>query len=228
MEMQQIIEMLARMDANRKIDKEEMTENMDANQAKAGKTLKETLAKMEVDRKADKKQMLVEMKANQTRMDANMGSMKAELKSTIKDMKINGEEAMACQETVEERLEEEKPASMELKPEVADEEVPLEDAIVMPVREPRKRHRDRRHLAAQCRQKKEQKRTQRKDGYRKNLVIARRAAVAWRRINVFRKILTHGYCGLQKEVTAARMRITCCAGHGHKGRNKEIVQRETA
>jgi hypothetical protein len=89
---------------------------------------------------------------------------------------------------MEARLEEEKPASMEMKPEVADEEVPLEDAVVMPVGEPRKRRRDRQHLAAQRRQKKEQKRTQRKDGCRKNLVAARRAAVAWRRINIFRKI----------------------------------------
>jgi hypothetical protein len=31
-----------------------MTEKMDANQAKADKTLKETLAKMEADRKTDK------------------------------------------------------------------------------------------------------------------------------------------------------------------------------
>jgi hypothetical protein len=63
----------------------------------------------------------------------------------------------ACQETMEARLEEEKPASMEMKPEVADEEVPLEDAVEMPVGEPRKRRRDqRRNLAAVRRQKKEQ------------------------------------------------------------------------
>jgi hypothetical protein len=59
------------------------------------------------------------------------------------------------------------------------------------------------------------------------LVAARRAGVAWRRINAVRKILTHGYSGLRKEVTAAGMRITRCAGHGHKGRNKDDVKRET-
>jgi hypothetical protein len=99
--------------------------------------------------------------------------------------------------------------------------------IFRPVGEPRKRRRDRRHLAAQRRQKKEQKRTQRKDGCQKNMVAARRAAVAWRRINVFRKILTHRYCGLRKEVTAARVRITRCAGHRRKRQNKDDAERET-
>jgi hypothetical protein len=60
-------------------------------------------------------------------------------------------ETMACQETMEARLKKGKPTSMELKPEMADE-VPLEDAVLMPVGEPRKMRRDR-HLAAQRRQK---------------------------------------------------------------------------
>jgi hypothetical protein len=46
-------------------------------------------------------------------------------------------------------------------------------------------------------------------------------------MNILRKILTHGYCGLRKEVTAAGMRITRCAGHEPKGRNKDDVKRET-
>jgi hypothetical protein len=153
-------------------------------------------------------------------------------KSATKDLKINGEEMMTCQETTEARLQGE-PSSVDMTSEVAHEqEVPLEDAIVMPVGEPRKGLRDRRHLAAGSRQKKEQKRTQKKDVCQKNLVIAHRgttrhAAVAWRRINVFRKIMTHGYCGLRKEVTAAGMKITRCAGHRRKGQNKDDVERET-
>jgi hypothetical protein len=123
---------------------------------------------------------------------------------------------------------------------VVHQEVPGEDAAVMPVGEPRKRRRDRRNLAARRRQKeqdrdldarrrrkKEQKRTQRKDGCRKNLVAARRAAVAWRKINVFRKILTHGFCELRKEVTAARMKNMRCSGHRHKRQNKNNDERET-
>jgi hypothetical protein len=54
------------------------------------------------------------------------------------------------------RLETEEPASVDMTPEVAhDQEVPVEDAVVMPVGEPRKRRRDQRHLVAQRRQKEE-------------------------------------------------------------------------
>jgi hypothetical protein len=53
------------------------------------------------------------------------------------------EETMSCQEKTEARLEEEELASVEMVPEVADEEVLKEDATVVPVGEPRKRRRDR-------------------------------------------------------------------------------------
>jgi hypothetical protein len=71
-------------------------------------------------------------------------------------MKFNREETMACQGNMEARLEaEDKPASVDTTPDVArDQEVPVEDAEVMPVGEPKKRHRDRRHLATVRRQKK--------------------------------------------------------------------------
>jgi hypothetical protein len=164
-------------------------------------------------------EMLKILLVNQARMEAEDKAWREEMEARRNAWR---KETMTCQEKTEVRLEEE-PTSVEMKPEVAHEEVPLEDAEVMPGGEPRKRRWDRRHLAAQRRQKKEQKRTQRKDGCRNNLVAARRAAVAWRRINVFRKILTHGFCGLRKEVTAAGIRITRCSGHRRKGRNKGIV-----
>jgi hypothetical protein len=93
---------------------------------------------------------------------------------------------MASQETMEACLECKEPASVEMNPEVADKEVPLEDAVVMPVKEPRNRRRDRRNLAAGRRQKeqdrnlearrrwKQQRRTQSKNRCRRNLVAARR------------------------------------------------------
>jgi hypothetical protein len=117
------------------MDKQEMMEMMEMMKA----MLAETLAKWEAERKADREER---MKAN---MDACMAG--------IKD---NQEETTACQETMEARLEKETPASEDMTPEVAHEqEVPLEDAEVMPVGEPRKRRRDqRRNLAAVCRQKK--------------------------------------------------------------------------
>jgi hypothetical protein len=53
--------------------------------------------------------------------------------------------------------------------------------------------------------------------------VSCRATVAWRGRNILRKTLTHGHCESKKKVTAAAVRITRCAGHGRKGRNKEIV-----
>jgi hypothetical protein len=173
MEMQQIIEMLARMDAS-----------MKANQEKAD--------------------------AHQRRMDA-MHKKMARMDAWLTDTNDNRQETMACQEKTEARLEEEEPTSADMKTSqestdadiektepdsgmmqsvVEHQEVPREDATVMPVGEPRKRRRDR-NLDAR-RRRKQQERAQIKDGCRKNLFAARRAAVAWRKTNVFRKILTHG------------------------------------
>jgi hypothetical protein len=142
------------------------------------------------------------MKTNQARMDANMGSMKAELKSAIENLKTNQEETMACQGNMEACLEVEEPASKDRTPEVAhDEEIPKEDAVVMPVAKPRKRRRDRRNLAAVRRQKeqdqnlvsrrrrKEQTRAQKRDGCRRNLVAAHRGT-------------TREYCESRKNLTA--------------------------
>jgi hypothetical protein len=175
------------------------------------------LAKMDTD----KEQMLSEMKTNQemtARMDAKIGSMKAELKSAIEDLKTFGEETMACQEKTEARLQEEA-ASQDMTPEVAHEEIPGEDTVDMPGGEPRKRRRDRRHLAAVRRQKKEQdqnldarrrrkeqKRAQKKDGSRRNLVVARRGTT--RRVQVARRNFSSTkdtiweYCESRKDLAA--------------------------
>jgi hypothetical protein len=113
-----------------------------------------------------------------------------------------------------------------MKLEVArEQEVPREDAVDMPVWQPRKRRRDRRHLAAVCRQKKEQdqnldarrrrkeqKWAQKKDGCWRNLVAARRGTT--RRVQVARrnfsstKDTTREYCGSRKGLVAALRRAT--------------------
>jgi hypothetical protein len=90
------------------------------------------------------KTMLVSMEAHQTRMDARQRRMDAGSKAWREEIEASRnawrKETMACQEDNEARLEEEKPASENMTPEVAHEQkVPLEDAIVMPVGEPRKR-----------------------------------------------------------------------------------------
>jgi hypothetical protein len=48
----------------------------------------------------------------------------------------------------------------------------------------------------------------------------RRARVAWRKRNIFRKYATQRNCGPRKEVTATGMKITRCAGHRSMGQNK--------
>jgi hypothetical protein len=193
-------------DADRKADKEEMLAEIKADR-KADK--EEMLAEIKADRKADKEEMLAAINANEemtARMDAKIGSMHDELKSTIeegikdamqsmqaalksaiKEAKFNREETMACQGNMGAHLEEVKPASVDTTPEVADDrEIPVEDAEVWSVAEPRKRRWDGQNLVAVRRQKKndrvldarcrgkEQGRAQRKNGRLKNLVAARR------------------------------------------------------
>jgi hypothetical protein len=96
-------------------------------------------------------EMLAEFEANiMARLDAHQSRMDAihkEMMAWLTDTNDNGEETVACQEKMEARLEEEKPASMEMKPEVAQEEVPREDTAVMPVRGLRKQRRGRKQAA---------------------------------------------------------------------------------
>jgi hypothetical protein len=101
--------------------------------------------------------LLKKMDAYQTqflsRLDADRQTEQRELKEIMKMMDTSHKEMvaetkpetemMACQE-MEEHLEEEELTSVDRKPEVAQQrEVPVEDAEVLPVREPKKkRHRD--------------------------------------------------------------------------------------
>jgi hypothetical protein len=148
------------------------------------------------------------MDANQAKANADrkayredLKEMRTIIKAWSSDLEADGEnrkETMACQEKTEARLEEDKPASVDRTPEVTQEqEVSREDAVDMPVGEPRKRRRDRRNLAAVRRQKKkdqnldarrrkkEQKRTLRKNGCGRNLFAARRGTT--RRVQVARR-----------------------------------------
>jgi hypothetical protein len=92
--------------------------------------------------------------------------MEANMDACMADMKYNRKETMAYQEKTEALLQD-KPASVDMTSEVAHEqEVPMEDALEMPVGEPRKRRRNERHLAAQSRQKKEEEWSQSRNGCR--------------------------------------------------------------
>jgi hypothetical protein len=123
-----------------------------------------------------------------------------------------------------------------MEPEVAHEEVPLGHAARMPVGEPRKRRRDR-NLDAR-RRRKQQERTQNKDGCRKDLVAnrkgtTRRARVVWRKRNILRKSWTQRNCGLRKEVTAAGIKVSrragvarCKSNFVRKYPTRDIVEQE--
>jgi hypothetical protein len=107
--------------------------------------LYENQAKAGTDIEAWRKEMAAETEAIKVRMRAireNMGTSHMEMVAVIEPGRST--ETIAYQE-MEAHLEEEKePTSVYRKPEVAQQqEVPVEDAEVMPVEEPKKkRHRD--------------------------------------------------------------------------------------
>jgi hypothetical protein len=205
--MEMLKTMTARMEANNKVWREEMETRRNA-------WRKETTACQDA--------MGTNLKY--TYMQGRMNDGHKEMMAWLKDLKLKKEETMACQEKTEARLQGE-PTSEDMTPEVSHKQVvPLVNAVVMPVGEPRKRSRDQRHLAAQRRQKKEEERTQSKNGRRKNLVAARRGTtrrvtVAWRKRNILRTSWTQRNCGLQKKVTAAGIKVTRRAGVARRKSN---------
>jgi hypothetical protein len=149
------------MEAKRKEDKEELLAKLDAD----GKTShKELLAKMEAAQEkadADRAQMQEMMKmlqAYQAKTKAVLPAIQVTETSRKEpaaafepETEVN---TMACQQ-MEAHHEEEKPVSVDMKPEAAQqEEVPLEDAEVMLVGEPKKKRCRDRKLASQHRRQK--------------------------------------------------------------------------
>jgi hypothetical protein len=106
--------------------------------------------------------LLKEMRAWREMVAAGTEAMRDNTGASHEEMEIGRkpeteEGTMACQETEARPEEEKKPTSSDRKPEAAEEEIPEEDAEVMPVGEPKKkRRRDRNQL-------KMKKRTQEKD-----------------------------------------------------------------
>jgi hypothetical protein len=105
---------LSKMEANRKKENDEMEADH-----------KELLARLEDDRQAKRRFMKEMMQM----MDTSYKEIMAEIKPG------RNMETIACQE-MEAHPEEEKPASVDMKSEAAEREVPVQDATVMPVREP--------------------------------------------------------------------------------------------
>jgi hypothetical protein len=95
------------------------------------------------------------------------------------------------------------------------QEIPKEDATVMPVRGLRKQRRDRNPAAG--RRQKPKRRIRASCEPRRRLTVAskkitRCATVAWRKRNIFRKIVTQGNCGPRSKLTAAGIKMTRHAG----------------
>jgi hypothetical protein len=135
---------------------------------------------MEANEKAHReamKEMLDAYREQTKEMKPATQSMRSEIADTREEMMAYQRETEAC-------LEGEEPTSVDMEPDAAYQEVPREDAEMMPVGGPRKWRKDRNSDAR--RQGKPKERTQGKDGCRKKLVAARRgttrnAAAARRR-----------------------------------------------
>jgi hypothetical protein len=174
------------------------------------KTMMDNQAKADANNKA----MLAEMQE----MKAMHKKMMARMDAWLMDTNDNREETTACQETMEARLEVEEPASVDMTPEVADEEVPSKNAEVMAAGGPKKRRRDRRHLAAGRRQKKQQDLVAARRG------TTRRAAVARRRRILFTKDTTRKLHGPRKRLVAARRGTTRRAKVAWQKRNQRLYE----
>jgi FtsZ-binding cell division protein ZapB len=120
--------LLAKFDADRKTDREEFLARLEADMQANMEAWREELAARREMMDADTKAWQEKIAAMRNkRMDASHKEMVAESKPKM-DVKT-----ISCQE-MEARPEERKPTSVDTKPEVAQkEEVPVQDATVMPV-----------------------------------------------------------------------------------------------
>jgi hypothetical protein len=214
MESQQMMELLldmkARLDENAKTQRKD-TKNMQENiQENLKKTMKAMMTRMEEDSKAWREKMKAEREADREQSKADVEQMQAEME----------ERRTVTQAKTDKKLKELTEPSQEMMQSAEEhQEVPREEAAVIPVRGRKRRHRGQKEAAGRHGEPKEL--TRGDCGSQKKLAAAcrkasRRATVAWCKRNVFRKSWTHGNCGPRK-VAAARKKVTHCAGHRCKG-----------
>jgi hypothetical protein len=158
-------------------------------------------------------------------MDANIKAYHEEMMAMVD---AYHERMMACLRKTEADTEKTEPDPGMMQSVEEHQEIPKEEAALMPVGGLRKRRRDR-NLATGCHQK-PKGRIQASCESRSRLTVAgkkmtRRAAVAWHKRNVFRKIGTQGICGLRKRLTAAGINMTC---HARVAWHRENFVRKTA
>jgi hypothetical protein len=207
--------MLARM-------QERMNANMKTMQEKADADREQMLAKMNANTKA----MREDIKSGEVEMRSIVGHIEEKMNAWMANMNDGRKERTACHEATEADTEktEHNPVMMQSIGE--HQEVPKEEAAVMPVGGLRKRRRDR-NLAAGRRQK-PKRRIQASCESRRRLTVTgrkmtRHARVAWRRKSDVRKIRTQENCGPRKELAAGRKMTHCAKVARRKGsivRNK--------
>jgi chromosome segregation ATPase len=223
MDTQQMMELLldmktslARLDENAKTSQQgmlAMNEKMETYQAKLdanredSKTHREESKAWREDMKAtlatkeDRQEMIQEMRADREQRKADMEEILAKME----------ERMTATQAKTDVKLKElTEPREEMMQSAEEHQEVPREDAVVIPVRGRKRRHRGQKQAAGRHGEPKEFNRGV--CGSRKKLAAAcrkasRRATVALRKRNVFRKSWTHRNCGLRKEVTASRKKV---------------------
>jgi hypothetical protein len=147
--------------------------------------MQEIVVEMKADRDAHVQEIVAKIDANQNKMEATVHSIRS-------DRKIQ------CR----------------IENEVERREVPTEEASVKSSGITKKRHRGRHIAAGRRREPKEL--TQRDWGSRGKLAaacrkVSRRAAVAWRKRNIFKTIRTRGNGGSRRKSSVAGRKITRCA-----------------
>jgi ElaB/YqjD/DUF883 family membrane-anchored ribosome-binding protein len=205
MESQQIMELLLAMNEkmttkeHRKSDREKMKAMQERAEAERISDREEIIARMDANTKA---KLATQVKMNETKeaMKTMQENIQENIKKTMEEILSEMEERMTATqgktdgklkeltETIEKTLAEPREEMMQSAEE--HREVPREDATVIPVRGRKRWHRGRKQAAGRHGEPKEL--TRGDHGSRKMLAAAcrkasRRAAVAWRKRNVFRK-----------------------------------------
>jgi hypothetical protein len=226
----------AKADADRKLYQDMMAKidaKMNTTLEEMNASQKEMLAKMEAERKADVENLksIMERMMDTDQTDVKFKELTETVETTHRECEEpSSAEMKVCHEATETDIEKIEPDSGMMQSVAEHQEVPREDASVMPVRGLRKQRRGRKQAAGRREEPKKLNRGICRSWEKLAAAcrkVSRRATVAWRKRNILRKFWTQRNCGLRKEVTAAGIKITRCAGHRRKGQNKDDVERET-
>jgi hypothetical protein len=191
-----------RMEANRESNQEELKGMMEEMNAKADGKQEEMLARMREAVKSSQAKMRSTVCAMWSELEENI---KSEMRAVIQPIWAELDGMTTCREGKEIEPD---PGMMQS---IEEHQIPKEDATVMPVGEPRKRHR-----VCNLATERHQKRKERTLGYcrsrRSQLLPARRcpAGQKWhgKKRNLFRRTGTQESCGSQKRVTVTDRKLT--------------------